>query len=61
VCIEVGGVGEAVAADVGAGWIFGIGPPVVAFGVEVVRASGAALASGGGYGDGFKGEIFVGG
>ena len=60
-CVEVGWVGEAVAADVGAGWFFGVGPPVVAFGVEVVWASCAALASRGGYGDGFEGEIFVGG
>ncbi len=35
--VEVGGVGEAVAADVGAGRVLWVGPPVVAFGVEVVR------------------------
>jgi hypothetical protein len=34
--VEVGWVGKAVAADVGAGRIFRIGPPVITLGVEVV-------------------------
>jgi hypothetical protein len=61
VCVEVGGVGDAVAADVGAGGVLRVGPPVVALGVEVVKAAGAALASGGSDSDGLQGEVFVGG
>ena len=59
VVVEVGGVGEAVAADVGAVGIFFVGPPVVALGEVVVRAAFAAFAVRGGDGDGLLGEVAV--
>jgi hypothetical protein len=40
--IEVCGVREAIAANVGAGGIFGVGPPVIALGEVVVRAAFAS-------------------
>ena len=61
VVVEVGGVGEAVAANVGAGGVFWVGPPVVALGEEVVRASVAAFAVRGGDGDRLFGEVSVSG
>lgn len=60
VVVEVLGIGEAVATDVRAVGVFGVGPPVVTLGVEVVRAAWAARTSGGGYGDGLFGEIVAG-
>lgn len=54
---EVFGIALAVAVDVGAVRVFGVGPEVVGLGVEVVEAAGAAL--GGEVCDGgwFLGEI----
>ncbi len=43
--VEVCGIGEAVAADVGTAGIFFIGPPVVALGEVVVLAAFAAFAA----------------
>ena len=39
---DVGGVGQAVALDVGGVGVRGIGPPVVAVGGEIVASAGAA-------------------
>ncbi len=44
--VEVGGIGEAVALDVRAAGVGGVGPPVVALGEIIVRAAGAARAGG---------------
>ena len=57
--VEVGGIGEAVAPDVGAVGIFLVGPPVVAFGEVVVLATLAARAVRGRYRDGLLREISV--
>lgn len=42
---EIGGIEQAVPADVRTVGIGGIGPPVVAFGIKVVRPPGAAIAT----------------
>src|SRR5580704_11126506 len=44
--VEVGRIGEAIALDVRAAGVGGVGPPVVAFGEVVVRTTGAARAGG---------------
>ncbi len=57
--VEVGRIGEAIATDVGAAWVLWIGPPVIAFGVEVVWAAGASIALSGRHRDGLCREVFV--
>ena len=58
---EIVGVAHAVALDVRPAGILGVGPPIVAFGKEIVRPSGAARRAGGGDGDRLGGKIFAGG
>ena len=59
VVVEVGGIGEAVASDVGAVGILLIRPPVIALGEVVVRAALAPFAVRGGDGDRLLGEVSV--
>jgi hypothetical protein len=54
---KVAGIGLAVALNVGPAWIRRVGPPVIAFGKEIVAAAGAARTRGGGDGARRLGEI----
>jgi hypothetical protein len=56
---EIIGIGHAVALDVGAVGVGGVGPPVVALGKKVVGAAGAAGRTGRGHGDGLFGEVAI--
>ena len=58
---DVGGVGQAVALDVGGVGVRGIGPPVVAVGGEIVASAGAAGGAGGDEGRGVGGAGHRGG
>src|SRR5215471_10530043 len=55
---EIVGVRHAILLNVRAVRIFRVGPPIIAFGEEVVSAASAAVGGGGGNGDRFFMQIF---